>query len=70
MTRTQQSAPMQGSQGSVGLNMGMAQDSGGGQTQHFMQQSMSAGGSRAAYGNGLQGFLLYISQRTMHHLND
>lgn len=59
MTRTQQSAPMQGSQGSAGLNMGMAQDNGGGQTQHFMQQSMSAGGSRAAYGNG-QGFLSII----------
>jgi hypothetical protein len=54
MTRTQQSVPMQGSIGGLNIGgMGMVQDNNGGQGQHFMQQSMSAGGSRAApYGNG------------------
>lgn len=67
MTRTQQSAPMQG-QGSVGgIGMGMALDNnagqGQGQGQHpFMQQqSMSVGGSRAGYGNGQQGTSQHVT---------
>ena len=59
MTRAQ-SAPMQsqGGQGQVGgLGMTMAQDNINAQAQHFMQQSMSVGGSRTGYGNGQQGIL-------------
>ena len=73
MTRTQQSAPMQG-QGSVGgIGMGMALDNnagqGQGQGQHpFMQQqSMSVGGSRAGYGNGQQGKSLHITLHLPYH---
>lgn len=60
MTRTQQSAPMQG-QGSVGgIGMGMALDNSVGQSQgqHFMQQQSMSVGSRASYGNGQQGAFL------------
>lgn len=59
MTRAQ-SAPMQGQggQGQVGgLGMAMAQDNINAQAQHFMQQSMSVGGSRTGYGNVQQGTL-------------
>ena len=57
MTRSQQSAPMQGQAGqgqTGGLGMGMTADNSG-QGQHFMQQSMSVGGARAVYGNGQPG---------------
>lgn len=48
----------QGGQGQVGsLGMAMAQDNINAQAQHFMQQSMSVGGSRTGYGNGQQGTL-------------
>lgn len=48
----------QGGQGQVGgLGMTMAQDNINAQAQHFMQQSMSVGGSRTGYGNGQQGIL-------------
>jgi hypothetical protein len=48
----------QGGQGQVGgLGMTMAQDNINTQAQHFMQQSMSVGGSRTGYGNGQQGTL-------------
>jgi hypothetical protein len=52
----------QGGQGQVGgLGMAMAQDNINAQAQHFMQQSMSVGGSRTGYGNGQQGTLHAIS---------
>lgn len=48
----------QGGQGQVGgLGMTMAQDNINAQAQHFMQQSMSVGGSRTGYGNGQQRIL-------------
>jgi hypothetical protein len=55
----------QGGQGQVGgLGMTMAQDNINAQAQHFMQQSMSVGGSRTGYGNGQQGALNSITGMT------
>jgi hypothetical protein len=55
----------QGWQGQVGgLGMTMAQDNINAQAQHFMQQSMSVGGSRTGYGNGQQGALNSITAMT------
>lgn len=56
MTRSQQSAPMQGQVGQGQTGMGMTSDNSV-QAQHFMQQSMSVGGARTVYGNGQPGKL-------------